>query len=358
MKIRIVFVVLSFILSVLIGLTLSMGNRRATGGPTSNSQPLIGFSMDTLKESRWQKDKQLFVAAAEKLGAKVLVQSANSDDTRQMQDIEALLSNNVDVLVIVPHNARAMAQAVNKAHDAGVPVIAYDRLITDCDLDLYISFDNVKVGEKQAQYALDHLPKGRKLRMVRIFGAKTDNNALLFKQGQDNILSPLLKSGDVQVLHEDWAENWKPENAKKIANAAITSHGSKFDAILAANDGTAGGAIQALSEEGLAGKILVTGQDAELVACQRIAAGTQAMTIYKPIHKLANAAAELAVKLAKKMPVIATATTNNGKMDVPSVLLEVITVTRDNLKSTVIADGYHSYQDVYGNIPADQRPAP
>jgi D-xylose transport system substrate-binding protein len=358
MKIRIVFVVLSFILSVLIGLTLSMGSRRVTAGLTSNSQPLIGFSMDTLKESRWQKDKQLFVAAAEKLGARVLVQSANSDDTRQMQDIEALLSNNVDVLVIVPHNARAMAQAVNKAHEAGVPVIAYDRLITDCDLDLYISFDNVKVGEKQAQYALDHLPKGRKLQLVRIFGAKTDNNALLFKQGQDNILNPLLKSDDVKILHEDWAENWKPENAKKIANAAITSYGSNFDAILAANDGTAGGAIQALAEEGLAGKILVTGQDAELVACQRIAAGTQAMTIYKPIHKLSNAAAELAVKLAKKMPVIATATTNNAKMDVPSVLLEVITVTRDNLKSTVIADGYHSYQDVYGNIPADQRPAP
>jgi D-xylose transport system substrate-binding protein len=358
MRIRIALVVVSLILSVLIGLTLSMGNRVASGGPTSKSQPLIGFSMDTLKESRWQKDKQLFTAAAEKQGAKVLVQSANSDDTRQMHDIEALLSNNVDVLVIVPHNARAMAKAVNIAHEAGIPVIAYDRLITDCDLDVYISFDNVKVGEKQAEYVLDHLPKSRKLRLVRIFGAKTDNNALLFKQGQDNILNPLIKSGQVEILHEDWAENWKPENAKKIANAAITAHGSNFDAILAANYGTAGGAIQALSEEGLAGKILVTGQDAELVACQRIAAGSQAMTIYKPIHKLANAAAELAVKLAKRMPVIATATTNNGKMDVPSVLLEVITVTRDNLKSTVIADGFHSYQDVYGSIPADQRPAP
>jgi D-xylose transport system substrate-binding protein len=136
MKMRIVFVVLSFILSVLIGLTLSMGNRKATAGPTSNLQPLIGFSMDTLKESRWQKDKQLFVAAAEKLGARVQVQSANSDDTRQMQDIEALLSNNVDVLVIVPHNARAMATAVNKAHEAGVAVIAKDRRVTDSELDL------------------------------------------------------------------------------------------------------------------------------------------------------------------------------------------------------------------------------
>jgi len=274
-----------------------------------------------------------------------------------MQDIEALLSNHVDVLVIVPHNARAMAKAVELAHEANIPVIAYDRIITDCDLDLYISFDNVKVGEKQAQYALDHLPKDRKLRFVRIFGAKTDNNAFLFKQGQDNVLKPLLAKGEVEIIHEDWAENWKPENAKKITNAAITEKGTNFDGILAANDGTAGGAIQALSEEGLAGKILVTGQDAELVACQRIAGGTQAMTIYKPIKKLATEAANLAVRLAKGKPVIATATTFNQKINVPSVLLEVIAVTKDNLKSTVIADGYHSYEDVYGNIPADQKPA-
>lgn len=357
MRLRIGLVVLSLILSILIGLTLSMGGRSGAGANPESKGIVIGLSMDTLKESRWQKDRELFVNAAEQQGAKVLVQSANSDDTRQMQDIEALLSNHVDVLVIVPHNARAMAKAVELAHEAGIPVMAYDRIITDCDLDLYISFDNVKVGEKQAQYAIDHLPKDRKLRFVRIFGAKTDNNAFLFKKGQDNVLEPHLKNGDIQIIHEDWAENWKPENAKKITNAAITENGSNFDAILAANDGTAGGAIQALSEEGLAGKILVTGQDAELVACQRIAGGTQAMTIYKPIKKLATEAANLAVKLAKGKPVIATATTNNQKIDVPSVLLEVIAVTRDNLKSTVIADGYHSYEDVYGNVPADQRPA-
>lgn len=357
MKLRIGLVILSLILSVLIGLTLSMGGRAGAGTNPESKGIVIGLSMDTLKESRWQKDRELFVNAAEQQGAKVLVQSANSDDTRQMQDIEALLSNHVDVLVIVPHNARAMAKAVELAHEAGIPVMAYDRIITDCDLDLYISFDNVKVGEKQAQYAIDHLPKDRKLRFVRIFGAKTDNNAFQFKKGQDNVLEPHLKNGDIQIIHEDWAENWKPENAKKITNAAITENGSNFDAILAANDGTAGGAIQALSEEGLAGKILVTGQDAELVACQRIAAGTQAMTIYKPIKKLATEAANLAVKLAKGKPIIATATTNNQKIDVPSVLLEVIAVTRDNLKSTVIADGFHSYEDVYGNVPADQRPA-
>src|SRR5262245_4919503 len=357
MKLRIGLVVLSLILSILIGLSLSMGGRSSSGSGPQSKGIVIGLSMDTLKESRWQKDRELFVKAAEEQGAKVLVQSANSDDTRQMQDIEALLSNHVDVLVIVPHNARAMAKAVNLAHEANIPVLAYDRIITDCDLDLYISFDNVKVGEKQAQYALDHLPKDHKLRFVRIFGAKTDNNAFQFKQGQDNVLKPYLEKGTIQVLHEDWAENWKPENAKKITDAAITEYGTNFDAILAANDGTAGGAIQALSEEGVAGKILVTGQDAELVACQRIAGGSQAMTIYKPIKKLATEAANLAVNLAKRKPVIATATVFNQKINVPSVLLEVIAVTKDNLKDTVIADGYHSYEDVYSSIPADQRPA-
>jgi D-xylose transport system substrate-binding protein len=356
MKLRISLVVLSLILSVLIGLSLSLG-KYTNENSRKKDELIIGLSMDTLKEARWQVDRDLFVAAAEALGAKVLVQSANSDDTRQMQDVQALLSNNVDALVIVPHNGQAMATAVNLAHDAGTPVIAYDRMITDCDLDLYISFDNVRVGEMQAQFLVERLPQGRKARIVRIYGAKTDNNAFLFKQGQDNILKPYLERGAIEVIHEDWAENWKTENAKKITNAAITQHGATFEAILASNDGTAGGAIQALMEEGLAGKILVTGQDAELVACQRIAAGVQAMTIYKPIKHLATSAAKLAVDLAKRKPVIAGSGLDNGKIEVPSVLLEVITVTPENLQSTVIADGFHSDEDVYRSVSETQRPA-
>ncbi|MGH7491506.1 MAG: sugar ABC transporter substrate-binding protein [bacterium] len=356
MKLRIGLVALSLILSILIGLSLS---RRAhsTDSSASQNELLIGLSMDTLKEARWQMDRDLFVAAAEALGAKVLVQSANSDDTRQMQDVQALLSNNVDVLVIVPHNGQAMAKAVHLAHEAGIPVIAYDRLITDCDLDIYISFDNVRVGEKQGQYLVEHLPKGRKARIVRIYGAKTDHNASLFKQGQDNVLAPRIERGEIEVIHEDWAENWTPENAKKITNAAITRHGTNFDAILASNDGTAGGAIQALMEEGLSGKILVTGQDADLVACQRIAAGAQAMTIYKPVRHLAQSAARLAVHLAEGKPVIAKDAIPNGRIEVPSVSLEVVTVTSENLAATVIADGFHSYEDIYRNVPESQRPA-
>ena len=195
-----------------------------------------------------------------------------------------------------------MAKAVKMAHEAGIPVIAYDRIIRDSDLDLYVSFDNERVGELQAKFLVDHLPTPGKGRIVRIYGAKTDNNASLFKRGQDRVLEPYIARGDIVVVHEDWAEDWKPENAKRIVNAAITASGPGIDAVLASNDGTAGGAIQALSEEGLAGKVLVTGQDADTVALQRIAAGTQAMTIYKPLKTLARGAAELAVQVACEAP--------------------------------------------------------
>ena len=170
---------------------------------------------------------------------------------------------------------------------------------------------------------------------------------LLFKQGQDNILNPAIARGDIKILHEDWAENWNPENAKKIANAAITNHGTAFDAILASNDGTAGGAIQSLKEEGKVGSILVTGQDAEKVACQRIVSGEQAMTIYKPIQALAENAAMVAVKMATGKPVIANNAINNKQLDVPSVLLEVTSVDKNNMMDTVVKDGFHSKEDIY-----------
>ncbi len=356
MKLRIALVVLSVILSVILGLVISRGGARANG-PSANVRPLIGLSMDTLKEERWVGDRDKFVARARELGADVLVQSANSDDTRQVSDVESLISRGVQALVIIPHNGAAMAAAVKRAHEAGIAVLAYDRLITDCDLDLYMTFDNVRVGELQAQYLADKFAAmgGGKKRLLRIYGSKTDNNASLFKQGQDKVLEPLIANGSIEVVHEDWAQDWRPENAKRITNAAITTAGQNIDAILASNDGTAGGAIQALLEEGLAGKVLVTGQDADLAGCQRIIGGTQAMTIYKPLSQLAAQAAEVAVKLATGKPIVARSTLNNGKVEVPSVLLEVVAVTKENLDATVLADGFHTREALYGAAAASPR---
>ncbi|MDB6133690.1 MAG: xylF [Verrucomicrobiales bacterium] len=315
-------------------------------GSSSGKKILIGLSLDTLKEERWQRDRDTLVAEAEKLGAEVVAQSANSDDTRQMRDIESLITRGVDVLIIVPHNGDALTRAVKSANDADIPVISYDRLIMNADINYYLTFDNRKVGETQAAYAVERLPKDRPARIVRIYGAPTDNNAKLFKEGQDAVLNPLIKEGKIEVLHEDWALDWKPENAKKIMNAAITKAGTSIDAVIAGNDGTAGGAIQALIEEGVAGKVMVIGQDAELTACQRIVRGTQSMTIYKPIKDLAKRAARIAVDIAKKNPPTVTEHLSNGFKEVPTILEKVIAVDKDNLTQTVVADGFHKAEDL------------
>jgi len=356
MNSRVLLVVVSCLLSVTTGVVLS--HRAAGSAPAAHKKPLIGLSLDTLKEARWQADRELFVRRVHELGADIVDTAANNDDAVQIGDVEKLITNQVDVLVIVPHDGKAMAKGVAMAHDAGIPVIAYDRLIRDSDVDLYVSFDNVRVGELQAEYLVSHLPIPGKGKIVRIYGSKTDNNARQFKQGQDNVLAPYLARGELLVVHEDWADDWKPESAKRIVNAAITAHGGDFDAVLASNDGTAGGAIQALIEEGFAGKKLVTGQDADVVACQRIVAGAQAMTIYKPVKRLAATAAELAVKLARRQVVVARQTVDNGKLQVPSVLNEVITVTRENMLQTVVKDGFHSYEEVYRGVPESARPKP
>ncbi|MCS6917399.1 MAG: substrate-binding domain-containing protein [Chitinophagales bacterium] len=304
----------------------------------------VGFLMETLKEERWQRDRNLFVAAAEKLGAEVDVVACNHDDNLQLAQAEAMLAKGVDLLVVVPHNGDICATIVRKAHAQGVRVIAYDRLIRNCDLDLYVSFDNERVGELQAQYVVDRLPRGN---LVLIGGAKTDNNALLFRKGQLNVLQPLIDSGLYRVIMDQWATDWQPAEAMKHMENAL-SRTTDIQAVIASNDGTAGGAIQALAEKGLAGRVLVTGQDAELAACRRIVAGTQSMTVYKPIHRLAEAAAEAAIQILKGQVVHrATDAVPNGRIDVPSILIEPVVVDISNIRQTVIAEGFHSEHAIF-----------
>ena len=343
MTLRTGLAALSLALSVAIGWAISSNSPTATA-VTGSDVVTIGLSLGTLKEERWQRDRDYFVARAAELGAEVLVQSGNNDGMRQMQDIEALISRGVDVLVIVAFNPAAMSKAIDTAKSANVPVICYDRMITDCDVDLYISFDNIRVGQLQAQYLVDKLNGSGKI--IRIHGPKTDHTGQLFRRGQDIVLQPLIDSGAIEVVHEDFAEAYKPEHAKKIVNAAITAHGPSFDGILAVNDGTAGGAVQALLEEGLAGTVVVTGQDADLAACQRIRRGTQSMSIYKPLAQLAQTAADAAYALATGNVLIARMAVPNGFKDVPALLEEVIAVDGDNLLETVVKDGFHREEDL------------
>jgi D-xylose transport system substrate-binding protein len=309
----------------------------------------IGFSMDTLKEERWQKDRDYFVKKAKELGADVLVQAANGNDTLQLSQAENLITQGVDVLVVAPHNGVTAAAIVRSAHKAGKKVLCYDRLIQNSDVDLYMSFDNVEVGREQARYALDHLDK-KPANVLLIEGAPTDYNAKLFEQGQLEILKPAQAKGQIKIVGQQSCRDWLATEALKHTENALTRTKNDVQAVIAANDGTAGGVISALAQQGLAGKVLVTGQDAELAACQRVVEGTQAMTIYKPIQALASRAAEVAMDMAQGKKIETTQTVNNGKIEVPSILLKPVIVDKENIDKTVIADGYHTHEQVYKNV--------
>jgi D-xylose transport system substrate-binding protein len=316
-----------------------------TSATPSADRPIrIGFSMDTLKEERWQRDKMLVEKRAKELGAVLDVQVANSDDAVQTRQADNILTKGVDVLIVAPHNGEIAASIVEAAHRRGVPVIAYDRMIRNSDVDLYISHQIEKIGEMQAQYALERRPKGN---YVLIGGSPTDYNAILLRRGQDRVLKPAVDRGDVKIVSQQFAKDWKAEEALRITEDALTRTGNKIDAIVASNDGTAGGAVSALEAVGLAGKVIVTGQDAQKDAVQRIVQGSQTMTIWKPIEPLAYGAVDAAMKLARKQPVQAAETINNGKIDVPSVLIEPVVVDKANVDDTVIKAGYHSREDVY-----------
>jgi D-xylose transport system substrate-binding protein len=301
-------------------------------------KPKIGLSMDTYTQERWQKDGEFFKKKVEELGGEVIMMYANGNEQLQNEQIETIINKGVDVLVIVPHNSKSCALPVKLAHEKGIKVISYDRMIKDCDLDLYVSFDNEKVGQLQARYLLNLVPKGNYL---LVGGASTDQNSFMIRKGQMSVLQAAIDKGDIKIVSDQFAKDWLPYQALKHTEDALALTHNKIDAILAANDGLASGVIQSISENDLAGKIPVSGMDAELSALQRIMDGTQSMTVYKSISNIAATAAEAAVALAKKeTPKGITGTVNNGKMDLPSILLKPVMVDKNNIEQTVIADGY------------------
>lgn len=308
----------------------------------------IGFSMDTLKEERWQRDRDIFVAKAKEMGAEVLVQASNGNDALQLSQAENLLTQGVDVLVVVPHDGAAAAAIVKAAQKHGKKVIAYDRMIVNSDVDYYLSFDNLEVGRMQARYILEKAPKGNYL---VIGGAPTDNNAKLYRQGHMEILKTAVDHGDIKIVADPWARDWQASEALKHTENALSKNHNDIQAVVAPNDGTAGGIVAALKQQKLAGKVFVSGQDADLAACQRVVEGSQTMTVYKPIMALAQKAAEVAVRVSRGEKITeATQTLNNGKRDVPSILLKPILVDAKNMDQTVIKDGFHSAKDVYKNV--------
>ena len=297
-----------------------------------------------LHGDRWQHDRQAIFAKARTLGVEITLSPTSSSIPNQATGAGEPFFKGVDGLLLISSPTLNLIPIAEAARKAGVPVVAYDRLIAGCPLDYYVSFNNMRVGEMQAEYLLDRKPRGD---YVLIEGPSSDANSALFLQGQQKVLKTFLDSGDIRIVWKDEGKDWIPSEGLRITRQALEKTSGRVDAILTSYDGHAEGAVMALTEKGLEGKVPVTGQDAELTACQRIVAGTQGMTVYKPINLLAEAAVEAAVAVAQKKPVPGTTAVYNGWGNVPCRLLAPVLVDKDNLEETVVADGFHKREDIF-----------
>lgn len=337
---------LAFALTILLAFLLADSCAPRRHKPPVGRKPLVGFSLDSLVVERWKRDLDVLDSSVRDLGADFVYRVADQDAAVQERQVRELVDLGIDVLVIVPNDADRLSPVVSEVRQRGIAVLSYDRLVRKAGVNLYVSFDNYKVGSLMAGAAYGVRPSGK---WLIVNGASTDHNAVLLNSGVHSVVNPAVAEGKIKIIGDGWPDSWDSEAARSSVEQALTG-GKDLSAIICGNDMLAEAAIGVLSENGLAGRVIVVGQDADLAACQRIAEGLQYATIYKPIDLLARRAAACAVSLAKGEPVQADSTIFDGKTQVPFVRLEPILVTKDKLDSTVIKDGFHSATDVYRNV--------
>jgi len=335
------------LLLICVAFLTSCGQQGATENPGKDRKPVIGFSLATLKEDRWIRDRDIFIAKAKQAGYDVIVKHANNDSQLQYEQVTDLIEEGIDVLVIAPHDSVDAARCVNAAKKAGIPVVSYDRLVLNANVDAYVSFDVVKVGQLMAEALVREVPEGG---YIILAGAENDHNSKLYYSGYMSVLSRSKNAQKIDIIAETWVDDWRREGAFEFVSKVLRESGDKVRGIIAANDSLAWGAIDAISVARLTGKIKVVGHDADLAACQRIVEGSQLATVYKPIKNLVEATLEVCGALLRGEPFEYNNTINDGTYDVPYVMLDVILVTRDNIDDTVIKDGFHLKKDVYRTI--------
>jgi D-xylose transport system substrate-binding protein len=293
---------------------------------------------------RWTKDIRIFNSAAGELGAEVLMQMSAGGTQAQIDQIRYLLGQDIDVLVVLPHDTDLVASVVRTAREQRIPVVAYDRLIQGVPVDAYVSFDNEEVGRLFGRALTEAVPSGAYL---IVNGSVRDNNSYLVNAGLYEVLEPRIAAGEISVVEEIWLEAWSSDEAAERI-AAVLDRTTEIDAISAANDQVANAAIQLLAERRLAGTVAVVGQDADLLSTQRVVEGLQLMTVYKPIHRLATRAAQVAVALATDtLPEPDRFMENGSNVPIPFYMEVPVPVFASNVDETVIRDGFHSAEDVY-----------
>jgi len=338
--------VLIFILSI-VGIVIYMlySNKfhNKTQTPVKPSKVVIGFAMGTLKEERWFKDRDILIAKAHEKGYEVEWVNANENDVEQINQVKYLLTKNINILIIVPNNYEKCSSAVSLAKKRGIKVISYDRLVRNSDIDVYVSFNNYKVGELMAKWLIKKVPQGN---YAFLLGDPGDYNVQMIKEGYHKVLDPFIEKKQINSVLEKYCYNWRKEYAYNYINNLLEQH-KRIDAVLASNDSLAEGAIMALSEKRLAGIVPVTGQDADISACQRIVKGTQLMTVYKPIDKLVDLTLEIVDRLINNKSLKPSLMLNNGYKNVPTFFIDPIGVDKNNINDTVIKDNFHTWEEIY-----------
>lgn len=309
----------------------------------------IGFSAasETFLQERWDRDKKIFTSKAGELGAEVIFAKSPGNSKDQISQIQHLLEQNIDVLVIVPSDKDLLSGVIRKTLDKGIPVLSYDRPILGVPITGYVSFDNRQVGRLMAEALISRVPEGNYLVLN---GSIRDNNSYEVNAGVYEVLRPEIELGKINIIKEIWLDEWSYDEAlEKVGN--VFEENEDIQAISAPNDDMAQAAIHILAERQLAGKVAVVGQDADLISCQSIVEGTQLMTVYKPIHKLASRAAELAVGMAREEVQITNRFIDNqSSKEIPFFMEQPIPVYKEDIDETVIRDGFHSREDIYRNI--------
>ena len=316
----------------------------------------IGVSWSNFQEERWKRDEAAIKAAIEAAGDRYISADAQGSNEKQRADIDALLTKGAKALIVLAQDASAVLPAIAAARQAGVPVLAYDRLIQDPNV-LYLTFDNFEVGRMQARAVLALKPKGN---YVFIKGAPTDSNADFLHAGQLEVLKAAMASGAIKNVGEQYTDNWSPEVAQRNMEQLLTKNGNKVDAVVASNDGTAGGAIAALKAQNLVG-VPVSGQDADIAALNRIARGEQTVSVWKDSRELGKAAARFAMLMAEKtkpaaIPGAAIWRDGSKKLPIAAVFLKPLAITRDNL-NVIIDAGWATKAQVCAGVKPASAPA-
>ena len=308
----------------------------------------IGFLMPDGEGSRWPIDQRYVEAAAKNKGAEVVSMFVRNDENLQMKQASELLEQGIDVLVIVSVNANTAAAMVREANRYNVPVIAYDRLIKNADLDYFVTFEGAQIGNIMVEHALQVVPKGN---YVLLYGDAGDNNAIFIKEAQEAMLKPYVDRGDINIIFKGFVDNWTADNAYQKMSRVLSFTDQKIDAVITSYDGLAVGALKAIKEFPDHNVKVLTGQDAEIDAIKAILNDEMSLTVYKSIREIANASVDLAVKLAKGERVDnVKATVNNGRKDVPAIMLTPVAVQKSTIRATVIADEYYTEEQVYGIV--------